>query len=80
LETHTPLWLYVLAEAEITSNGEKLGPFAGRLVLEVFHALIEASPVSILDAPDWRSQLPSQTSSRFTLADLVAFAGLNIGR
>jgi hypothetical protein len=38
LEKRTPLWFYVLREAEVTSDGEYLGPVGGWLVAEVISA------------------------------------------
>ena len=73
---HTPLWPYLLAEAELRSNGEQLGPLGGRIVMEVLHAQIEACPVSILTQTNWRPRLPSLDKIRFTLPDLIAFAGM----
>jgi len=76
LINHTPLWPYLLAEAELRSNGEQLGPLGGRIVMEVLHAQIEACPISILAQSEWQPQLPSLDKTRFTLPDLVAFAGM----
>jgi hypothetical protein len=76
LSEHTPLWLYLLAEAELCSNGEQLGPVGARIVMEVIHALIEATPRSILSDPNWKPQLPASQADRFTLPDLVEFAGM----
>src|SRR5206468_9305234 len=36
----TPLWYYILKEAEIMCNGRKLGPVGGRIVAEVFVGLL----------------------------------------
>jgi hypothetical protein len=76
LSRHTPLWLYVLTEAELLSHGECLGPLGGRIVMEVLHALIDASVVSILREKDWRPTVPSHHRDFFTLPDLVAFSGM----
>jgi hypothetical protein len=75
-DEHTPLWVYVLAEAELEAAGERLGRLGGRIVMEVIHALIEASEPSILPGRGWRSSLPSQRPDVFLLPDLVAFSGL----
>lgn len=44
---HTPLWFYILAEAEDQGDG-KLGPLGGRIVMETFHAALESDPNGIL--------------------------------
>ena len=41
LENQTPLWYYVLAEAERLMNGVTLGPTGGRIVGEVFIGLLQ---------------------------------------
>ncbi len=73
--SETPLWYYVLQEAEMLGEGgSRLGPVGGRLVGEVLHRAIEASPQSALD-PAMRPpvEIPRQGPS-FTMADLVRFA------
>lgn len=47
-DTSTPLWYYVLREAMVQANGERLGVVGSRIVAETFVGLIEASPVNIL--------------------------------
>jgi hypothetical protein len=47
----TPLWFYVLKEAELRGKeGERLGPVGSRIVMETFVALIRASVTSIFNA------------------------------
>lgn len=48
LVRNTPLWFYVLREAEL--NGGLMGDVGGRIVAEVFHRAIEVSRHSILRA------------------------------
>jgi hypothetical protein len=76
----TPLWYYILKEAELKGDG-KLGRVGGRIVAETLTGLIKNSRHSILDAPDWR---PTYTSRRapgtglplFEMVDLLHFAGV----
>jgi hypothetical protein len=71
LTTNTPLWLYILREAEI--NGGKLTGVGGRIVAEVFHRALEASPDSILRDRRFRPTLgPNRQTFRMT--DLLLFA------
>ncbi|MCY1139030.1 peroxidase [Actinoplanes sp. Pm04-4] len=64
----TPLWFYILKEAE---NGDRLGPVGGRIVAEVLLGLLRADPASYLSLePDWQPLLPARESS-FGLADLL---------
>jgi hypothetical protein len=48
--TSTPLWYYLLAEAEATTNGLTLGPVGGRIVTETLIGLLRADPTSYLSA------------------------------
>ncbi len=69
----TPLWYYILKEAEVCSGGDRLGPVGGRIVGEVLVGLMDHDPGSFRTvAPDWRPELPSAIPGRFTLADLLA--------
>jgi hypothetical protein len=54
LDMRTPLWFYVLREAEVTQNGERLGPVGGRIVAEIMIGLIQGDGQSYLrQEPDW---------------------------
>jgi hypothetical protein len=67
----TPLWLYVLTEAEHRGDGERLGPVGGRIVAEVLMGIIDADPASYrAREPDWTPPLPAR-GERFELADLL---------
>ncbi|HEY9015465.1 MAG TPA: hypothetical protein VIM84_10435, partial [Gemmatimonadales bacterium] len=44
----TPLWYYILREADVTTGGACLGPVGGRIVAEVVITLLERDPESIL--------------------------------
>ena len=67
----TPLWFYVLREAEI--NNGRLTGVGGRIVAETFHRAIEGSTSSIVRDPAWRPSLgPNNTT--FRMSDLLMFA------
>lgn len=75
LENQTPLWYYVLAEAERLENGLHLGPTGGRIVGEVFIGLLQLDSNSYLRVqPSWRPTLPSQTPGDFKMTDLLRWA------
>jgi len=77
LATSTPLWFYILREADIFSGGLHLGPVGGRLVAEVFIGLLQNDPMSFLNAaPGWTPTLPSRTGE-FRMADLLTVAGVD---
>lgn len=70
----TPLWYYVLKEAELQGAGMRLGEAGSRIVAEVFVGLLLGSQYSFLTKqPDWRPTLPSTSSSNFTFEDLLRF-------
>jgi hypothetical protein len=74
LERSTPLWYYILCEAEskLGSEGKHLGPVGGRIVAEVLVGLLEGDPNSFLRRePTWRPRLG--TDGNFRMADLVRF-------
>ena len=69
----TPLWFYILAEAQLLGRG-KLGPVGSTIIAEVLIALVRRSPAPILPKAGSSEQLftPFQTTGgEFTLADLL---------
>ncbi len=74
LHRRTPLWFYVLRQAEATAGGEHLGPVGGRIVTEVIVGLIRGDRQSHLrQDPDWTPTYGSADS--FTMVDLLTAAG-----
>jgi hypothetical protein len=72
----TPLWYYVLKEAEVFANGAHLGPVGGRIVGEVFAGLLKSDPDSYLNRqPDFRPSLGGRPG-QFEIIDFLAFAGV----
>jgi hypothetical protein len=69
--TDTPLWFYVLREAEL--NGGKLKGVGARIVAETFHRAMEGSSASIVRDPAWRPTL-GPDSNTFRMVDLLLFA------
>ena len=68
----TPLWLYILKEAEVLHAGEQLGPVGGRVVGEVLVGIIDSDPESFRSVdPEWRPTLPGRRAGRFGLADIL---------
>jgi hypothetical protein len=85
-----PLWYYFLREAEVLSDGEKLGPIGGRIVAEVLLGLLQidsrsggaqespAASYLVLDR-DWTPQLKGcQKPGKFTFADFFRIAGCDV--
>src|SRR5262245_61161716 len=60
----TPLWYYILREADVRCGGNRLGPVGGRIVAEVITGLLDRDAESVRHAPaSWRPSL--------TLAELL---------
>jgi hypothetical protein len=71
----TPLWFYILKEAEHRGGGDRLGPVGGPVVAEVLIGLLRADPLSYLSRePQWEPALPA-AGATFTLADLITLGG-----
>ena len=81
LEASTPLFHYVLKEAELVEDGLRLGPVGGRIVAEVILGLLQLDPDSYLNArPRWKPTLPTRNgvvSGEFRMVDLLTFAGVD---
>ncbi len=68
----TPLWYYLLKEAEVREAGERLGPVGSLIVGEVLLAILDGDPESFRSVdPSWRPTLPSRVPDKFGLADLL---------
>jgi hypothetical protein len=53
----TPLWYYILREADVCTGGDHLGPVGGRIVAEVLVGLIDADATSFRhNSEGWKSQ------------------------
>jgi hypothetical protein len=73
----TPLFYYVLKEAEVIEDGERLGPVGARMIAEVFIGLLQTDPSSYVNLqPTWRPSLPTRSgiSEDFSMADFLTFA------
>ncbi len=75
LQHRTPLWFYVLREAQVQASGERLGEVGGRIVAEVLIGLLRGDSQSYLrQQPGW---LPTYgTNGTFTFVDLLRTAGV----
>ena len=72
----SPLWYYILKEAEIQGKGKRLGQVGSWIVAEVFVGLLEGDSSSFLvQNRDWKPTLPSQRPGTFTMAGLLNFVG-----
>ena len=77
LQTSTPLWYYVLKEAQVMTDGLTLGPVGARIVAEVFLGVLQLDVFSYLNQPRWRPTLPqrsAQVTGDFRMVDLLTYA------
>jgi hypothetical protein len=86
----TPLWYYILKEAEVSGfggpdgkqPGNRLGPVGGRIVAETLVGLIKQSRYSILEDKNWRPCYGCRNPDNegkcetFEMIDLLNFAGV----
>ncbi len=81
LEASTPLFYYILKEAEMVEDGLRLGPVGGRIVAEVLLGLLQLDRGSYLNArPRWGPTLPTRSGSvtgDFRMVDFLTFAGVD---
>src|SRR5512133_1552100 len=76
----TPLFYYILKEAQLREDGLRLGPMAARIVAEVFIGLLQLDPDSYLTVqPNWVPTLPTHdgTPESFRMIDFLTFAGVD---
>ena len=79
LENRAPLWFYILHEAALSEDGQRLGPVGARIVAEVFIGLLQGDDDSYLSQePDWEPFLPTVDPAKegedFKMIDLLRFA------
>jgi Animal haem peroxidase len=79
LERSTPLWYYILKEAELVTDGLRLGPVGARIVGEVFIGILQLQPDSYLNRFRWRPNLPRRSGSTgdYRMVDLLTLAGVD---
>jgi hypothetical protein len=74
LDRSTPLWYYVLKEAEVLTGGQRLAGVGARIVGEVFLGILAADKSSYFSQPKWRPTLPSRVRGQFGIVDLLTLA------
>lgn len=73
----TPLWFYILREAELSGTG-RLGVVGSRIVAETFHRSIETSRSSIIADSSWRPSFGE--NGEFRMQHLTKHAFGNVAR
>ncbi len=75
LHEKTPLWYYILKEAQLRGGGKRLGPVGTIIVAEVFIGLVAGDKPSFLSQQNWKPALPAKVPGTFTMTDLLQFVG-----
>lgn len=81
LHASTPLWYYILKEAQIRTGGARLGPVGGRILAETFVGMLQGDKESFLSAhPGWTMAKPTWmpdlggAGGGFAMTDLLRIA------
>jgi hypothetical protein len=77
-DTATPLWFYVLKEAEVLGCGERLGPLGSHLVAQTLVGLVANDPNSYWNAPGgrWSPDQFDAANPVDSLEDVARFCGM----
>ena len=78
-DTATPLWFYILREAQVQQNGNRLGSVGSRIVAETLSALVSRDRASYLNNLQDTAVKPNGIDIGggtiiATIADLLKFA------
>lgn len=80
----TPLWYYILREAEVRADGQRLGVVGSTIVAETMLGMLAADPFGFLRTePSWEPVLPLRAggaASDWSMDDLLAYAVPDNGR
>lgn len=72
LHIQSPLWYYILKEAEVQKKGKCLGQVGSRIIAEVFVGLLQGDASSFMvQDKNWIPILPRQNKDNFTILDLL---------
>jgi hypothetical protein len=74
----TPLWFYVLKEAEVLGKGQRLGPVGSRIVAETIIGQLRADPTSFLNSGWDPTQGVTKDGEQVdTILRFLRFAGMH---
>jgi hypothetical protein len=78
LAGQTPLWYYILKEAELKGKGNQLGKVGSTIVAETLVGIVDASQYSIRHDQDWNPPLgrinPETNKKEIGMVDMLHFA------
>ncbi|MCU0911407.1 MAG: heme peroxidase family protein [Rhodobacteraceae bacterium] len=74
LHTATPLWYYILKEAQLVHGGARLGPVGATIIAECFLGFVHGDHDSFLwNRRNWKPELAPAGSDTFTMVDMLNF-------
>jgi hypothetical protein len=78
LHLETPLWYYILKEAQVQEGGVRLGEVGSRILAEVFVGLLQGDANSFLaQNPGWQATMfhdpNAPPSDTYTMVDMLTF-------
>jgi hypothetical protein len=80
LLTETPLWYYVLQEAVVRGNRQRLGPVGSRIVAETIVGMLASDPNSILNrGAGWSPPVWGPATPKGPITDLNKFVFFALG-
>ncbi len=70
----SPLWYYILKEAEQREQGQCLGDVGSYILAKVFIGLLLGDSNSFLvQNKNWKPEFRNETTGKFTMVDLLNF-------
>ncbi|TIL65296.1 peroxidase family protein [Mesorhizobium sp.] len=69
----TPLFYYLLKEAEVLEQGQRLGPLGSMIVAETIIGLLRQDETSILRNISWKPIIPTADPKMVLMSDIASF-------
>jgi hypothetical protein len=74
LQHATPLWYYILKEAQLVHGGQRLGPVGATIIAECFLGFVHGDHDSFMwQRSNWKPELPRADDNAFTMVDMLNF-------
>jgi hypothetical protein len=69
----TPLFYYLLREAEVIEDGLRMGQLGSRIIAETLCGLLEQDETSIVHQRNWKPLIPTAAPRRVLMTDIVRY-------
>jgi hypothetical protein len=73
LVNQTPLFYYLLREAEVIEDGLRMGQLGSRIIAETLCGLLEQDETSIVHQRNWKPLIPTAAPRRVLMTDIVRY-------